>query len=395
MAMYDFDFLPQRDEFNSSKWAQRNAEEAAAGVIPMTTADMDFLCPPCVVEAVKNAAAHGVYGYTGTDKAYFDSLAGWMKRRHGWEIKQEWVTIMPGVVVAMSNVVRCFTKEGEGVLILKPGYPPFSNSTAANGRVEVISNLVRDENNRYSIDFDDLRKKAADPNTKLMFMCSPHNPVGRIWSKEELHEVAKICAENHVILACDEIHHDLQMKNCHHTTIALAAPEYMDNIIVFTAPSKTFNLAGLQLCNIFTVNPEFKSAIDKRLNADGLGCPSYFGVAATTAAYREGDGWLDALMEKIEENFNVLKDFLAQNIPQVRLSPLEGTYLAWTDWQALGQDEEKLTQILRDGGALLTGGTGFGASAPCFYRVNLALPTPNLVKALEGALAQLKKAGVL
>ncbi len=395
MSCFDFETLPERGKWGSAKWAGRTDAEAAAGVVPMTSADMDLLCAPCIVRAVREAADFGVFGYTREMPEFREALRGWMKRRHDWEVEDDWIVTMPGVVPAMATAVRAFTRETDKVLILKPGYGPFSNMTLANGRREEICELRSDENGRYSIDFGELRRKAADPEVTLMFMCSPHNPVGRVWSREELREVAEICAENHVLLACDEIHHDLILPGHRFVTAAVAAPEHADNLLVFTALSKTFNLAGLAFSSVIIPDGELRDRFRRERGAEGLGNVPFFGIYAATAAYREGDGWLDALMEHVAGNYELLCRGIGRYAPMLKVTPLEGTYLAWVDVRALGMDLKDLDALLRKAFFYAQPGDCFGEGGDGRYRINLALPRAVLEKALRCALGALRENGLL
>ena len=395
MACFDFDTLPDRGKWGSSKWASRTEAEVAAGVVPMTYADMDLRCAPCIIRAVREAAESGVFGYTCQTAEFREALRGWMKRRHGWELEDEWVVTMPGVVPAMAIAVRAFTHENDKVLILKPGYGPFSHMTTANGRREVDLVLKPDENGRYSIDLEELRAKTADPDVTLMFMCSPHNPVGRIWTREELREVAKICAENHVLLACDEIHHDLIMPGHRFVTAAVAAPEYVDNLLVFTAPSKTFNLAGMAFSCIIIPDEKLRARFCEERGAEGLGNIPFFGIYAAAAAYREGDGWLDALMEYVKGNYELLCRGIERYAPALKVTPLEATYLAWVDVRALGMGLKELDALLRKAFFYAQPGDCYGEGGDGWYRINLALPRAVLEKALRCALGALKENGLV
>lgn len=380
---YDFDTLIRRDEDGSAKWSRRTDAEKAAGIVPMSVADMEFGCAPEIVRAVQEAAAHGLYGYTDAEPRYYDAVCGWMQRRHGWQVNPEWIVPENGVVPAMCVAVRAFTEPGDAVLLQSPGYGPFTMAVEINQRVPVYSPLVLGEDGIYRMDLEDLRRKAQSPLVKMMFLCSPHNPVGRIWTPEELRAVADICRDNDVIVVSDEIHFDLELHG-KHTVFTQAAPDMADRCVICTAPSKTFNLAGMQLANMVIPGKALRDAFVQRMNADGYSNASYFGYHATIAAYTEAEPWLDALLDYVRANFDFFGQWLASNLPMVKLLPVQGTYLAWTDWRALGLSPEALSAFLREDAMLvINDGTVFGEGGAGFARFNLALPRAELQKALD------------
>lgn len=392
---YDFDTLTDRSDFGSAKWARRTDAEKAANIVPMSIADMEFRSPPEVLAAVARAAEHGIYGYTDQDERYLQAVMGWMARRHGWEVAPEWIIPENGVVPALCVAVRAFSEPGDGVLLQSPGYYPFTMAVEMNGRLPVYSPLLLGEDGRYRMDLADLRKKAADPRVKVMFLCSPHNPVGRVWTPEELRAVAAICRETGVVLVSDEIHFDIILQG-KHTVLCQAAPEIAEQCVILTAPSKTFNLAGLQLANVIIPGKAVREKYAARLLADGYSNASYFGYHATIAAYNEGEAWLEALLVYLRENFAFFGDWLAAHLPMVKLLPTEGTYLAWTDWRALGMDNPALERFVRDDAMLfLDEGTMFGAGGEGFMRFNLALPRHALQAALDRLLAAAKARGIV
>lgn len=385
--MFDFDTQPNRDGLAASKWLRRTDAEKALGIVPMSVADMEFLCAPCVVRAVERVARFGVYGYTDADDVYLSAVAGWMEKRHAWRIEKEWIVPENGVIPAMTVAIRAFTEPGDAVLIQSPGYPPFESTVKENGRVPLFNPLRQTEDGAFLMDLDDLRSKAKHPLTKMMFLCSPHNPVGRIWTAEELRAVAQICLENDVLLISDEIHFDLEI-NGRHTVLAEAAPEVRERCIVLTAPSKTFNTAGLQAANIIIPDATLRSRYQKRLQGDGYSNLSLFGYHATVAAYNEGAPWVDAMLAYVRDNFAYLGGWLHKNLPMVKLTPAQGTYLAWLDFRAPGWSEAELESFVREE-AMLVGvpGARFCQDGEGFVRLNLALPRRELEKALDRLLA--------
>jgi len=380
---FDFDSFLDRGNMGSAKWSRRTAEEKAAGIVPLSVADMEFRSPPCVVAALEAAARHGGFGYTDPDGPYFEAVAGWMRGRHGWNAQNEWIVPLGGVVPGMSVAVRAFTEPGDRVLIQSPGYGPFRMAVEMNGREAACSPLALGEDGLYRMDFKGLANQAADPAVKMMFLCSPHNPVGRIWSREELAALAGICRECGVLIVSDEIHFDLEISG-KHTVFAHAAPEMADQCVILTSPSKTFNVAGLQQANAIIPDGALRERFRNRLAADGYSNVPYFGYHATIAAYREGGPWLDALIRYVRENFVFLDQWLRDHLPAVRLLPAQGTYLAWTDWRGLGMNGAELIRFTRGGAMLILGeGTMFGQGGEGFMRFNLALPRAELERALD------------
>ncbi len=390
-AVFDFDIMPDRNGVGCAKWNRRTDQEKALGVIPMSIADMEFMSPPCVMEALAKMAQHGYFGYTDADQPYYDAVRGWMKRRHDFATENEWIIAVGGVVPALSVAVRAYTEPGDKVLIQSPVYYPFRMAAELNGRAVVESPLCLGADDMYRMDFDDLAEKAKDPAVKMMIFCSPHNPVGRVWTAEELKKVAEICRENGVVLISDEIHCDLILEG-KHIPLPLASPETRENIVLLTSPSKTFNLAGLQTANAIIENEKLRRAFRERLTADGYSNNAFFGYHAMIAAYTDGDAWLDALIAYLRENFHFFKNWLEENFPLMRLMPVQGTYLAWTDCRAMGMTDEALAKFVRGDALLfLDEGTMFGPGGEGFLRWNLALPRQALKEAMERMLEAWKR----
>ena len=386
--MFAFDTLIDRSQTGAVKWERRTEAEKREGIVAMSVADMEFGVAPCVREAVVRAAEHGVYGYTDPNERYFAAVKRWMALRHGWDVRAEDVTCIHGVVPAIAVCVRAFTQPGDGVIIQPPVYPPFRQMIESNGR-RVLNNALINENGRYRMDYEDLERKAADPRARLMVLCSPHNPVGRVWTREELARVHEICKRHGVTVASDEIHFDLVAGGAH-TVYANVDPD----AIVLTAPSKTFNVPGLQLANAIIRNVARRNAFREELMACGGSNISYFGYAATCAAYEGGEEWLDALLDYLRGNEALVRDFMARRFPQARISPMEGTYLLWLDYRALGVPDAEVNQFLRqDAGWIVNAGEMFGAEGRGFVRVNIALPRPELQKALDRLAAAAQKMG--
>ena len=382
-----FDFTKAVDRSNTGAIKQDFAPEPVkgSGFIPMTIADMEFPAPPAVRKAVKRAADHGCYGYTYADAAYMDAVKGWQKRRHDFEIDPDWYVVTNGVVQALGIAVRALTEKGDSVILQSPVYTPFYGAIRDNGRV-ILDNPLINNNGRYEMDLGDLEEKCSRPETKLMLLCSPHNPIGRVWSADELYSVAKICEKHGVTVVADEIHNDLILPGNSHTVFANIAPE---NCVVCTAISKTFNLAGLSCSNIFVPNEAIREKFSKEAHTSGCGCVPYIARWATIAAYNEGERWLSELIGTVDSNFEYLYDFVEKRLPMFKVTRAEGTYLAWIDMRALGMDHKALSDFIINK-ALIADNDGemFGKAGEGFRRWNLAIPR----HALEGALTRLEKA---
>ena len=380
--MFDFDTLTDRDQYGALKWDRRSAEEKALGIVPMSVADMEFPVAPCVKEMVMRSAENALYGYTDPEERFYRAVCRWMRLRHGWEVRADEISCLYGVVPALSAAIRAFTREGDGVLIQTPVYYPFGDMIQRNGRTVVENPLIRGEDGRYRMDFEQLSRAAR--GAKLMLLCSPHNPVGRVWTREELETVRGICRERGVMVVSDEIHFDLILSGTH-TPYAKLDPD----TVVMTAPSKTFNVPGLQLANMVIPNPEIKRAFDGRIHADGFSNISHFGWAATVGAYESGEAWLDALIAYLRDNFRAFQSFFAAEFPDFTVTPLEGTYLAWVDFRPLGLRGRALEAVTRGKARLvLDEGYIFGPQGDGFERFNIALPRTELMRNLE----RLKKA---
>jgi cysteine-S-conjugate beta-lyase len=351
--------------------------------LPLWVADMDFPAPQPVIDALVSRAKHGIYGYTIRDEHYDQAVVSWMQRRHNWPVNPQWLSITPGVVTALNNLVQAFVKPGDKVLIQPPVYHPFY-STIKNNKAKIAANPLLYENGRYFMDFDDLHNKVADPQVTMAILCSPHNPVGRVWTAEELTRFGEICLANGVLVVSDEIHADLTFLGSVFTPFAGINNAFAQNCVVCTAPSKTFNLAGLKTSNIIIPDPEKREAFQKQLTANGIHGLNPFGAEALKAAYNKGEPWLTQVLVYIEENFRYLDDFIARNIPQIKVVPLQGTYLVWLDCLELGLSPKALRKLfLDDAKVCLDDGYIFGPEGAGFQRVNIACPRPILVEALD------------
>ncbi len=394
MAVYDFETLVDRRGTGSFKWEEMLGKiaDAGEGIVPLSVADMELPSPPEVVEALRDYLSDGVVlGYTGPTKSYFDACVSWQERRHAWHPEAEWIVTSPGVVPAFYNCVRAYTKPGEGVIIQDPVYYPFTSAIESNGR-RVVGNTLICQDGVYTMDFDDLEAKAADPANTMLILCSPHNPVGRVWGRDELRRVVDICLANDVLIVSDEIHDDLIMPGYEHTTImnVMETSEY-DHVVVCTAPSKTFNLAGIQCSNIYIPDPELRKRFQQGFERIAQNMLNSFSYVACEAAYTRCEGWLDQLIGLVYENWTVARDTLCGEFDAVRVSPLEGTYLLWADFSAWGMDpKEQERFMLEEAKLCLDEGYIFGKAGEGFERINLACPT-KVVRDAVGRLVDARK----
>jgi cystathionine beta-lyase len=354
----------------------------------MWVADMDFAAPAAVKEAVKKQIEHGVYGYTGIPASMKEAIQLWMKNRHGWEIETDWLLFNHGVVPSLGTAIQAFTEKGDSVLLQSPVYTPFFNMIERNERKVVNSQLVW-KGNSYEIDFDDLENKITSQNVKLFLLCSPHNPGGRVWTKAELTKLAEICGQHNVIIVSDEIHSDLTADPYPHTPIAAIREEFKDFIVTCIAPSKTFNLAGLQSSSMIVPNKKLRTRLAEIQGQQGFSSLNMLAVTATEAAYREGGPWLDEAIEYIRGNIHLVTEFIEKELPKLHVMKPEGSYLIWIDCRSLGlSDEELMRKILHDGKLALGKGSQYRAGGEGFMRMNVACPR----SLVEEGLARLKKA---
>jgi cystathionine beta-lyase len=392
---YNFDAEVDRRNSGSLKWEFIQSEKdplkwehtdrffGENRILPMWVADMDFPCPKPVVDAVVARAEHGIYGYTMPAPTFHQSVVRWMRRRHGWEIAPEWICITHGVVPALNMLVRGFVSPGDKVLIQPPVYYPFYSAIENNGAELAVNPLIH-EDGRYRMDFADLEAKCRDPKVKLAILCSPHNPVGRVWSKEELLRFGEICIDNDVLVVSDEIHGDLIYSGHTFTPFANVSEAFAQNSVTCTAPSKTFNLAGLQTSCIVIPNGHLRSRFEGTLQSSGIFGVGSFGAVALQAAYDHGEEWLAQLLEYLEGNLHYLEQYVAERIPQIAVVPPEGTYLVWLDCRGLGLDKWELKQLMLEGARVyLDEGFLFGPEGEGFERINIACPRALLVEALD------------
>lgn len=388
MSVYDFDRVIERRGTGCEKWDFMEAIFGAKDLVPLWVADMDFASPPEVVEALRRRVEHGVYGYSGCTDSYYDAVRGWMRRRHGWDVRREWIVSCPGVVPALNALVRAFTRPGDRVIVQQPVYHPFMLAAENNGR-RVLNNELRLENGRYVMDLDNFRKKTRARRAKMLILCSPHNPVGRLWSRGELEDLGRVCVENGILVVSDEIHSDLVLGGRRHEPFASISGELAACSVVCTAPSKTFNLAGLQTANLIIPDARLRREYTAAQEECGFFSPNAFGTVALEAAYAHGEPWLKAMLSYIEANLRFLADFITAKLPRILLIEPEATYLAWLDFRGLGMDSRGLKEFLRHRAGVAMGeGHIFGAGGEGFARVNLACPR----SILEEGLGRLERA---
>jgi cystathionine beta-lyase len=352
-------------------------------ILPMWVADMDFRCPEAVVEAIIARAEHGIFGYTAPTDAFYLSVTNWMERRHGWKIDPRWICLTPGVVPALNMLVRTFTTQGNKVLIQPPVYYPFYGAVENNAARLIINPLVL-EDGRYHMDIADLESKCRDPKVKMAILCSPHNPVGRVWTRDELVEFGQICIDNNVLIVSDEIHGDLIYPDHVFTPFAKISDTFAQNSVICTAPSKTFNLAGLQTSCIIIPNQDLRMNFQRTLQGNGLFGLNTFGMVALQAAYDQGEGWLQQVLEYINGNLEYLEQYVAENIPQLDVIRPEGTYLVWLDCRKLQLERMELKRLMFEQARVyLDDGFIFGPEGDGFERINIACPRPVLIEALD------------
>lgn len=375
---YDFDEIIERRGTSCVKW-----DEAPEGVIPMWVADMDFKAAPAIQEAIRRRVEHGVFGYTLVEDDYYEAVISWFKRRHNWTIRREDILYTTGVIPAMSCAIKALTMPGEKVIILSPDYNCFFSSVRNNGCevLESVLRLSRNTENRFEVDWKDFEEKCADEKTTVFLLCNPHNPTGRVWTKEELQQMADICHRHHVRIVSDEIHCELIMPGQHFCPMALVDAD----AIILNSPTKSFNIAGLQIANIICPDAETRRRIDRAININEVCDVNPFGPVALKAAYNESEEWIDALNQYLWDNYRTLCDFVAQNMPLWKVMPLEGTYLVWVDVSQSCYTSETYSNGLKEKSKVwVNPGTMYGEeSGEGYIRINIACPRSRMIEALE------------
>ena len=380
---FDFDKVIDRKGTASVKHDLVEKNGYPEDVLPMWVADMDFEAPPCVLEAMEKRLRHGIFGYSFPEDGYQEAVCGWFRRRFDWPVEPEWIVQTPGVVFAVSAAVRVMTQPGESVLVQTPVYYPFFDCVERNGRKLVTSEL-KYENGRYRVDYDAMERKIVEEQVKLLILCSPHNPICRVWSLEELQTVGNICRKHGVRVVADEIHCDFVQPGYEHIPFVKACPELAEDTVVCTAPSKTFNLAGLQVSNLLIPGEKLREAYREELSRIHCTSVNCLGMVACRAAYEGGEEWLEACKAYMNENLRYVRDYLKAHLPQIRLVEPEGTYFAWLDCSGLGLNKDQLDELIVHKAKLwLDTGSIFGESAAQFQRVVLACPRSVVMQAME------------
>lgn len=385
---YNFDEIINRKNTNSIKYDGAAKFKKSDDLLPLWIADMDFKSPQSVIHALTGVSKGGLYGYSLIDQNYFNALDNWYVKNYDWKLKNEWLLVTPGIIFAIAMAIRSLTEEGEGVLIQRPVYYPFTTVIVRNNRKLVNNSLVL-KDNRYVIDYEDFENKIIENNVKLFIFCNPHNPVGRVWTKEEIVKLADICLKHDVKIISDEIHSDFVYDGHKHVVLSNLSKEYEDITITCTAPTKTFNLAGLQISNIWIPNLQIRKGIRKEIVKTGYDWPSLTGIVACQSAYESGDKWLIELKTYLQGNLAFIKEYITKHLPEIKLIEPEGTYLVWLDFRGLGlPDEEVESLIINKAKLWLDNGAMFGEEGSGFQRINMACPRA----VLEEALSRIKDA---
>lgn len=378
----DFDKVINRRNTRCLKYDFAERRGMPNDVLPLWVADMDFETSSYIQDALTERVKHGIFGYSEVQTQYFNIVRGWMKNHHNWDIHEKWLVKTPGVVFALAMAVKAYTQPNDSVLIQQPVYYPFSEVIADNGRKVISSDLYLGDDNLYHIDFEDFEKKIIDEKVKLFFLCNPHNPVGRVWTEAELIQLGDMCVKHGVIVVSDEIHQDFVFRDKHHVFADLKK-DFENTSITCTSPSKTFNLAGLMMSNIFIPNHELRRKFRKELNAAGISQLDVMGLVACEAAYSKGEEWYQAMLVYISENIRFVKRYVEENLPNVTMTDTEGTYLVWLDFRKTGFSVNELENLIINKAKLwLDSGKIFGKCGEGFQRINVACPRSVLKEAL-------------
>lgn len=389
---YDFETLVSRKEAGSHKWnaMYKNNPQLGDDIVPFSVADMEFKNAPEIIEGLKEYLDTHIMGYTGATESYYESVLDWMQQRHGFRPKKEWIVETAGVVPAIYRMVQSFTEPEDGVMIMTPVYYPFSEAVVRSGR-RLVETELKNNSGYYEIDFMDFEGKASRDDVKMLILCSPHNPIGRIWTREELTRIAQICIRHHVFIISDEIHADLILPGYEHVSMGTLGDNYLDNCAICTAPSKTFNLAGFQTSNILIPNGVCRNKLTK---ARGYFSLNILGYQACELAYRRAGEWLEELLLVLDKNKKMVDNFFEEKFPMFPVSPLQGTYLIWIDFRAMGLKPKELEKFMQEKASLyFDEGYLFGKAGEGFERMNIACPTAVLEAALKRLEKALKEAG--
>ena len=379
---FNFDKIVDRTNNFSAKWSEMNKNFGTNNLLPMWVADMDFLTAPCVMEALKDRLEQGIFGYTTRPSSYNESIVNWLDNRFSWKINQEWLMFSPAVITSISLLIQNLTQKNDKIMIQEPVYSPFHSIVESNERNLVISPLVKLDDGSYVMDYEDIEAKIKD--VKVFILCNPHNPVGRVWTREELTRLGEICLKHNVLIISDEIHSDIILKNHKHTPFASISKEFSENTITCMAPTKTFNLAGLQSSFLVISNPYYYEVMDKAFSILDIKRNNAFSLVATEAAYNYGEDWLYELIKYIEDNVDFAIDYIKNHMPQLKVKKPEGTYLLWVDFSNLNVDKKDLKNALINKGRIaLSDGSSFGIGGDGYYRINLACPRSMVLEGLK------------
>lgn len=380
---YDFDTVINRWKSDCEKYDTITQRGYPDDMIPLWVADMDFSVPECIKSAMREVVERGIFGYSLMGERFYSAVENWFFRRYGWKVDRSWLAQTPGVVTALSATVRIVTEPGDGVMLQSPVYHHFFNAIERNGR-KVIENPLKYENGQYFMDFADMEEKIRENHIKLIMLCCPHNPVCRVWTKEELQEVGRICKKYGVTVLADEIYCDFFSPGYHHTPFAIACPDLTENLIVCTSPSKSFNIAGLQISNIIIPGEALRNKFRTELGKVGYNNCNYYGMQACTVAYEQGEEWLEACKAYIWENVQYIQNFIAEKLPEIHVVEPQGTYLMWLDCSGLGLTPEELEDLLLDKAHIWPDmGTKFGEKTGQFIRLALACPRSVVEEAMN------------
>lgn len=387
MMNYNFDTIIDRSNNFAAKWSEMDKKYGTNDLIPMWVADMDFKAAPCIIDALRNRLEQGIYGYTTRPNSYNESIVNWVSRRFGWNIKSEWLVFSPGVIPAISILIQELTNEGDKIMIQEPVYSPFNSVVKDNKRELVISPLKKLEDGNYVMDYEDIEAKIKD--VKIFILCNPHNPVGRVWTKEELKQLGDICIKHNVKVISDEIHSDIIFKGYKHIPFASICKEFEQNSITCMAPTKTFNIAGLQMSQVILPNEDDYKALDSAFARIDIRRNNAFSLVATEAAYNHGEEWLTDFIDYLEGNMDFAVDYIEKNMPKLKVRKPQGTYLLWVDFSELGLSDYEVAKFLVENAKVaLNNGPSFGIGGQGYQRINLACPR----SMVEEALTRIKNA---
>lgn len=379
---FNFNKIIDRTNNFSAKWSEMNKNFGTNDLLPMWVADMDFLTAPCIMEALKDRLEQGIFGYTTRPSSYNESIVNWLDNRFSWKIKKEWLMFSPAVITSISLLIQNLTQKNDKIMIQEPVYSPFHNIVELNERDLVISPLIKLDDGSYIMDYEDIEAKIKD--VKIFILCNPHNPVGRVWTREELTRLGQICLKHNVIVISDEIHSDIILKNHKHIPFASISKEFCKNTITCMAPTKTFNLAGLQSSFLVMSNPYYYEVMDRAFSTLDIKRNNAFSLVATEAAYNYGEDWLDELIKYIEDNVDFAIEYIKTHMPKLKVKKPEGTYLLWVDFNSLNVDEKDLKDaLINKGKVALNSGSSFGIGGDGYYRINLACPRAMVLEALK------------